>query len=142
MKTAKTIQDVAELCADYQVNVLLADNNTVEFTFPETEEETNHKNERLEDFSHLGENDTSYFKRKARFAIRGLVESPRFWRLTTTADQIGSFCLGYKETKYGKIRARKKLNENLKIVFENMKYATKFFKDLKKTRQFKEEKVK
>ena len=140
MRIARTIQDVSELLADYQVSVLLTDENTIEFEFPDTEEEVKYReigNWRVENFSHIPESDPIHFSRKTRYVVRGLVESPRFWRLTTVADQLGRFALGYKnreETRYGTIKVRKKANENLKILFENMRFAKRFIKDLERTK--------
>ncbi|MCD6436372.1 MAG: hypothetical protein J7L15_08330 [Clostridiales bacterium] len=135
MRIAKTIKDVVELCSDYEVQILLTDNNSIEFEFPLTNKEKDHKNMREDNFSHIDTKDPIHFTRKTRYVVRSLIDSPRFWRVTTVADQIGRFCLGYKnreETRYGVIKSRKKAKENLKIIFENMKYAKKFFKDLER----------
>ena len=143
MRVAKTIQDVSELLADYEVSVCLMDDNAIEFLFPETKKETEYKETsnqyRIDNFSHIPKTDPIHFTRKTRYVVRGLVESPRFWRLTTVADQLGRFCLfNNKQDKlpFGTIKARKKAKENFKLMFENLKYAKKFMKKLEKTKLF------
>jgi len=145
MRIAETIQDVAELLSDYNVEVCWRGGDKVEFDFPKTQEEkeaTKKINRSMFDnFSCLPKDSYTHFVRKTRYVIRGLVSSPRFWRLTTVADQLGRFVLSYNKQDsrpYGIIKARKKANENLCIVFEDMSFVHKFFRDLKKTKLFKE----
>ena len=147
-KNVKTIEDVADLLADFNVTILLMDDCRIEFLFSKTEKEKRAiqdiQNNRFDDFSHIPKNDPIHLKRKTRYFIQGIVENPRFWRLTTVAEQLTRFKLNNNKQKnkpYGSIQTRKKAKENFCIVFENMNFAKKFLKDLKKTKLFKNEKV-
>lgn len=148
MRIARTLQDVAELLSDYEVEIQLMDDCKVDFVFPFTQKEKDFEKYtkengpvRTDNFSHLPKKDPVYFRRKTVYTIRNIVSSPRFWRLTTVADQLSRFCISYKnsqENTYGTIKMRKQRNENLCMIFENMEYATLFIDDLAKTDIFQE----
>lgn len=149
MRIARTIQDVADLLSEYDVVVNLVEGDRVEFTFPPSEEEQEAIDRRslqgMDNFSHLSDKISyTYLVRQTRHVIRGLVSSPRFWRLTTVADQLGRFVLisnGQDDKPYGVMKSRKKAQENLCIIFEDMRFAQKFMEHLKKTRLFTEIKI-
>lgn len=140
MRHAHTISDVAKLLQDYEVLVLLTDKATVEFVFPRSEkeiQETKCNQNRVNAIYGNYQNSIPYvqFSRKTRYVVRSLVGNPRFWRLTTTANQLCSFKIfqnsrdtGYR--RYGMIRLRKKANENLQMVFTEQRLAKRFFTDI------------
>lgn len=146
MRIARTLQDVSELLSDYEVELNLMDDYKIDFVFPSTQKEKQHKEYieengeiRSDNFSHIPKDDPIYFRRKTVYTIRNLVSSPRFWRLTTVADQLSRFCICYQknqEQPYGNIKVSKKKNENLCMVFENMDYANRFMNDLEKIGAF------
>lgn len=146
MRIARTLQDVSELLSDYGVELRLMNDCKIDFVFPSTQEEKQHREYieengeiRSDNFSHIPKDDPIYFRRKTVYTIRNLVSSPRFWRLTTVADQLGRFCIYYKknqEQPYGNIKVRKKIGENLYMAFENMDYANRFMNDLEEIGTF------
>ena len=135
MKVAKTISDVSQLLLDYGVEIQLTDDKAIYFNFPDTKEEKQHtalmeSSPRPDDFSHLSDADSVKFSRKTIYSIRSLAESPRFWRLTTVADQLGNFSL--VNTDFGKLKVRKKANQPLTMLFETQKQSQKFFHKIRK----------
>jgi len=148
MRIAKTIDDLIDLFGDYNVVISLTDENKIIFEFPFTNEEKKYSNNRnridylkaIYSYENLPKKDPIRFSRQTRYTIRSLVENPRFGRLTTVADQLSRFCLYNKENnnkEYGQIKAKKRKNEPLHLVFENNKYAKKFFSKLSKNNRFK-----
>lgn len=140
MRHAHTISDVAELLQDYEVLVLLTDKATVEFVFPRNEkelQEVKRNQNRVDAIYGNYQNSTPYiqFSRQTRYVVRSLVGNPRFWRLTTTADQICNFKIvqnsrDAKDRRYGMMKVRKKRDENLHLIFESQRLAKRFFTDI------------
>lgn len=140
MRHAHTISDVAKLLQDYEVLVLLTDKATVEFVFPRSEkeiQETKCNQNRVNAIYGNYQNSIPYvqFSRKTRYVVRSLVGNPRFWRLTTTADQICNFTLVQNKSdaglkRYGIMKVRKKRDENLHLVFIEQRFAKRFFTDI------------
>ena len=152
MRVARTLQDVAELLCDYEVEIQLRDDCKIDFVFSFNQKEKDFENytkengpDRTDNFSHIPEKDPIHFRRKTIYTIRNLVSSPRFWRLTTVANQLGLFALSYKnrkETAYGSIQVRKNRHDkNLCMIFENMEFALLFIKNLEETKMFMSQEV-
>jgi hypothetical protein len=127
MRIAKTMPDLAELFRDYDVKVDLT-GNRIELTFPDREDDlptSPHVPEPLVGDGRLDEPSGVNFARETRNVVRGLVNTPRFWRLTTVADQVHSFYLDGE--KVGMVQILKKANQPLTIIFESEQRATEFY---------------
>ena len=140
MKIAKTTKDVNDLFADYEVEMQLTDGPDIYIQFPSTQEEK--EIEKLsagypfDNFSHLSDENPVKFTRQTDYTIRTLLGNPRFTRLTTVAQQLGSFAM--VNTDFGKIKIRKKANEPLTMIFEEHKLAKQFFHKIRKIGNWKE----
>lgn len=140
-RIARTIQDVAELLSDYDVQILLVEGAAIEFHFPVSKEDA-------EKIKLTSKYILSYYNpdqvrdeyRKVSLTVRGtirsLVANPQFWRCTTVADQLGRFSLTNKD--FGNLKVRKRKDEPLTLFFETPKQAKRFFVKIKKSKLFEE----
>jgi hypothetical protein len=130
MRICKTIRDLLDLCADYNVKMELTDGPEIYFQFLETKEETPKSMPYIrQDPPHQ-----VLSSRRCADTIRALFSHTDFRRKTTVADQVGLFALNCKD--YGKLKARKKANQPLMLVCESHIKASKLFHDLSKTNDF------
>ena len=142
MRVAKTVEDVAELFGDYQILLQLTDGPELYVQFPVTEEEEKHREHEIECQKYRdamyptnGTPDTNprWMRNATIKTVRSLVGSPRFCRLTTTADQLARFALANNknpDTEYGQIKVSKKAGMPLTMIFENTTFARRFFADI------------
>lgn len=131
MRICKTIQDLLDLCADYDVKMELTDGPEIYFQFLETEENVQKYPPNIR-FDPPHERPLS--SRRCADTIRALFSHTDFRRKTTVADQVGLFALNCKD--YGKLKARKKANQPLMLICENHIKAQALFYDLEKTNSF------
>jgi hypothetical protein len=149
MRFAHTTLDVAELLSDYEVEILLTDNKTIEFIFPFSAEELAaiKKNQDWVNgkYGHYKTTADKNIRRNRHttYVIRSLVGNPRFRRLTTVSSQLNSFRIANNksETKYSQIRVVKKKDGPLHMVFTKQIFAKRFFSDIKSSKLFKKVKV-
>jgi hypothetical protein len=129
-RQAKTITDVADLIVDMKVKLELVEGNAIYVQFPTLPDETP---SRVDDSSYkdFPQGDALRFTRQTRAVIRALV-TPRFSRLTTTADQIGCYFRFHEgKTQYPNTKVIKRANEPLTIQFVDNKSCKRFWKMIK-----------
>jgi len=130
-RIAETIQDVAMLFSDMQVELQLVEGNAIYINFPRLPDETTRTPDPMYNYEHLKENDPIRFSRQVRQAIRCLV-GPRFMRLTGTADHIYSyFAFHNGKTDYPNTKVVKR-DTPLTIQFDSQKKCEKFWREIKK----------
>lgn len=130
MKICRTIQDLLDLCADYDVRIEQTDGPEIYFQFLKTKEETPKFAPYIRpDPPHL-----TLSSRRCADTIRALFSHTDFRRKTTVADQVGCFARIRKD--YGELKARKRAGQPLMIVCENHAKAAKLYHDLSRTNDF------
>lgn len=132
-----TINDVIDLLSEYKVELIRKDNK-IFFEFPDDEEldgkighgPTNEDIEKVNKYieespEKLDGNSEPHLKYRARYVVRSLISSGRFWRLTTVADHLGSYARWHCE--FGKAKTTKKRDEPFTIHFDSDENAIKFY---------------
>ena len=141
LKEAKTIADVRDLLREFEV-VLSRNGSVVIVTWPSAEQDGMHGyggrlSAAIEDCistpwtgkpAPLGCEDIAW-KRHVRMGIMSLVDSGRFWRLTTTAHHLGSYFSFHSQ--FGKVKTRKKPGEPFRCEFETEAQAVAFMEAAK-----------
>lgn len=138
-RQVKTLNDMLDLFSDYHVTVQLTDSEEVHITFPKINEYPAKYSAKTNLDTHLADrfNDGIYqpqslaFSHKAKSAISALVSNPEFWRQTTVADQLGVWAFQQKD--YGRVKAKKRANQPLMLVFKSHILARQFYQNLEKT---------
>lgn len=134
-REAHTLDDLADLFADYAVVVQLTDGPEVYLQFPKAEGYAAKYRARVRVDTHLADKfGTDYQPQDLAFAhvtksvLADLLASPEFWRQTTVAMVVDNW--RHRQKEYGKIKGRKRANEPFTLIFESNDSARRFFMDL------------
>jgi len=85
-------------------------------------------NLRYEHIREFKPDETSQFAEDTRCFLRNLVDSPQFWRVTTTMHQLDEFCRFYDgKEKHGTVNLIKRAGEPGIIIFYSPESTKKFF---------------
>lgn len=129
-RECKTISDVRNLLADYEVSVELREDATITLQFPFIEKwqkkrYNKHELELVGD-GNIDEPSGVNRNRIIRNTIRSLIGSDQFWRCTTVADQITKFKM-IDGKKWGLDKITKKAGQPLTLHFSSEITANVFF---------------
>ena len=135
-REVRSLQDLCDLFADYEVGVELRAGGTITLRFAPDEK---WKAQRYNFFplpvSRNEQGEPSRYEdrvRDTRNVIRELTSTEQFWRVTATAHHVGSFGMSAAGKALGIVKTMKRAGEPFTINFSSPGAARAFFEAIKK----------